>query len=369
MKTIVIDARIINSTTGRYVERLLRHLENIDQQHVYKILVPKKDLDYYRPRNPNFEVLEADFDNYSFAEQTGFNALLKKLDADLVHFCMPQQPILYPGEHVTTVHDLTLLNSVAGDKNWFVYKLKQAVGRFVFKRIGQTSSFIISPSHYTSDEYQKFSGVGREKLVVTHLGADPPSAKPEAYTPLDGKDYLLYVGNQSDYKNIRRLMRAHQQLLKDYPDLQLVLVGKLSGKNGTTLRINQQWARSQEFENILFTDFVSDEQLAWLYQHAAAYVFPSLMEGFGLPGLEAMLNGAPVVSSNATCLPEVYGDAAHYFDPTSVEDMAAKIREVLNDQALRKSLIQKGSEQVKKYSWETTARQTLDVYRRALGEK
>ena len=170
MKTIVVDARIINSTTGRYVERLLHHLENIDDQHHYKILVPKKDLDYYQPRNSSFEVLEADFDNYSFAEQIGFNALLKKLDADLVHFCMPQQPILYPGKHVTTVHDLTLINSVAGDKNWLVYKLKQTVGRFVFKRIGQTSSFIISPSHYTSDEYQKFSGIEREKLVVTHLG-------------------------------------------------------------------------------------------------------------------------------------------------------------------------------------------------------
>ncbi len=115
-----------------------------------------------------------------------------------------------------------------------------------------------------------------------------------------------------------------------------------------------------------FTGFVSDEELTWLYQHAQAYVFPSLMEGFGLPGLEAMAQGAPVVSSNATCLPEVYGDAALYFDPLSISDMVEKVEEVLNDEKLRSKLIRNGHKHISRYSWAKMAGQTHAVYLEAL---
>jgi glycosyltransferase involved in cell wall biosynthesis len=120
---------------------------------------------------------------------------------------------------------------------------------------------------------------------------------------------------------------------------------------------------------VIFTGYVSEGRLRWLYEHAAAYVFPSLSEGFGLPPLEAMIHGAPVVSSNATCLPEIYGDAAHYFDPTDVSDMAKKIDDVLSNPKLREELVEKGKIQVKKYSWKRMTEQTLDVYKKVLEEK
>src|SRR5690606_23289315 len=161
--------------------------------------------------------------------------------------------------------------------------------------------------------------------------------------------------------NIKRLGDAHQQLLKTHPDLGLILVGK---KNDA-IRSNEAYFESKGYKNILFTDFIPDQQRDWLYTHAAAYIFPSLMEGFGLPGLEAMGYGAPVVSSNATCLPEVYGDAAHYFDPRSVDDMARAIDEVLTDEILRRRLIGNGYAQLGRYSWERMAKQTLAVYRQA----
>jgi glycosyltransferase involved in cell wall biosynthesis len=122
-------------------------------------------------------------------------------------------------------------------------------------------------------------------------------------------------------------------------------------------------------EGVVFTDYIPDAQLKWALSNTRAYIFPSLSEGFGLPGLEAMHYGAPLVSSNATCLPEVYGGAAHYFDPTDVNDMAAKIDEVLSDQELRKKLIEKGKIQVKKYSWARMAKETLEVYKKVLNEK
>ncbi|MEO7905241.1 MAG: glycosyltransferase family 1 protein, partial [Candidatus Saccharimonadales bacterium] len=172
------------------------------------------------------------------------------------------------------------------------------------------------------------------------------------------KQYLLYVGQQSDYKNIKRLGDAHQQLLAKYPDLGLILVGRKNKAVAT----NEAYFTRKNYKNILFTDFIEDGQRDWLYTHAAAYVFPSLMEGFGLPGLEAMGYGAPVISSNATCLPEVYGDAAVYFDPTDATAMATAIDSVLSDDTRRQTLITKGCEQFAMYSWQRMAEQTHAVY-------
>lgn len=358
---IAIDARIINSTTGRYVERLLHYLEQIDTTTTYSILVRLKDKEYWHPTNPNFSIVIADFSDYSFDEQLGFKKLLDGLKPDLVHFCMPQQPILYSGLHVTTVHDLILLNTYNSDKNWLVFRLKQLVGHFVFKRIARTNHTIITPTHYTKDAYVALTGISPDKVTVTYESADVVT-DPSTPCAVPFEKFIFYVGQQSDYKNIKRLGDAHQQLLETHPDLGLVLVGK---KNASALK-NEAYFNEQNYKNIHFTGFVDDTQLKWLYQHCQAYVFPSLMEGFGLPGLEAMAYGAPLVSSNATCLPEVYGDAAAYFDPSSRDDMAHTIASVIDDQARRKELIQKGAAKIREYSWRRMAEQTHAVYTQAL---
>jgi glycosyltransferase involved in cell wall biosynthesis len=358
---IAIDARIINSSTGTYVERLLYYLQEIDTTNHYTILVPTKDLGFFRPTNPNFTIKAADFKNYSFAEQTAFKSFLDELSADLVHFCMPQQPIFYKGNHVTTVHDLNLIHTYNSDKNWLIFHAKQLVGRFVFKRIGHTSRHIITPTQYVKDEYVKFAGISQDKVSVTYEAADIFLDKLQPYEhPF--KEYILYVGQQSDYKNIKRLGDAHQKLLKTHPDLGLILVGK---KSAAHLK-NEAYFIKKGYKNILFTGFIENDQRDWLFTHCRAYVFPSLMEGFGLPPLEAMGYGAPVVSSSATCLPEVYGDAAHYFNPVSVEGMAQAIDDVISSDVLRSDLTAKGYKQVKKYSWKRMAEQTHTIYMDAL---
>lgn len=361
MSHIVIDARIISSTTGRYVERLLTHLQAIDKTNTYTILVPTKDLDYWKPKNKNFTVISADFANYSFSEQIGFKKFLEKLHPDLVHFCMPQQPVLYKGNHVTTVHDLTLLQTYNSDKNWFVFRAKQLVGRFVFKRVGQTSTHIVSPSQYTKNAYAEFAGIPKDKITVTYEAVEE-STKNQTPVKIPYKKFLLYVGAQSDYKNIKRLGDAHQQLLEHHPDLGLVLVGKKTAAHDR----NEVYFNKKGYTNIHFTGFVTDEKLAWLYRHCETYIFPSLSEGFGLPGLEAMANGAPVASSNKTSLPEVYEKAALYFDPEDTQDIADKIRRIIEDKTLRKELIKNGTNQVKWYSWRKMAEQTHKVYMNAL---
>lgn len=361
MSHIAIDARIINSSTGTYVKNLLIYLEKIDTVNQYSILVPSKDLSYWTPTNPNFQVLAADFANYSIAEQIDFKKFLDNLAPDLVHFCMPQQPIFYKGSHVTTFHDLTLLRVYNSDKNWLTFHIKQLIGRLIFKKVLETSKHIITPTEFTKQDVVNFSGISPDKITVTYESADVFIDKLEEYNhPF--KHFILYVGQQSDYKNIKRLGDAHQKLLQKYPDLGLILVGK---KNNS-IKINETYFNERNYKNILFTDFIPDEKRDWLYTQARAYIFPSLMEGFGLPGLEAMGYGAPVISSRATCLPEVYGEAAIYFDPLNVDDITAKIDQVLSDGSLRTDLIKKGYEQIKKYSWQRMAKQTHQVYLDAL---
>jgi len=362
MAHIAIDARIINSSTGRYVERLVTHLQDVDTKNEYSILVREKDRDYWKPRNANFTVRVAEYDQYSFAEQLGFYVYLRRLRADLVHFCMPQQPILYSGPKITTFHDLSLLKIYNSDKNWLIYHAKQAVGQKVFKKVAETNDRIIAISDYTkNDLLETFPNVDEKKISIIYEASDVGSVAPKKY-PLTFKKYLLYVGQQSDYKNIARLADAHQILLSKYPSLGLVLVGK---KNASALK-NEAYITKRKYKNVLFTDFVDDRELSWLYSHADAYVFPSLMEGFGLPGLEAMEHGVPVVSSNATCLPEVYGQAAHYFTPTDTSDMADAIDQVLSDEKLRTRLSNAGYKRIKKYSWKKMAKQTHGVYESVL---
>ncbi len=363
MKHIVIDARIINSSTGTYAERLLTYLEKIDKTNKYSIIVPEKDLLYWKPTSPNFSCLGVDFPNYSLSEQIGFKTFLNKLKPDLVHFCMPQQPILYRGKHVTTFHDLTLLKTYNSDKNWLLFHAKQLIGRFVFKKALNDSSLILTPSIFTKKELIKFAGVSSEKIKVTHLAAD---VQPDKLDPFKHpfKQFIMYVGQQSDYKNIRRLGDAHQLLVKKYPHLGLILVG---GKNASALS-NEKYFKDKGYKNILFTGFLPNAQRDWLYTKTTAYIFPSLMEGFGLPGLEAMGYGAPVISSNTTCLPEVYGDAALYFNPLDTNDIAKTIETVLTDDKLRSELTKKGYKKIKEYSWLRTAEQTHSVYLDALGQ-
>jgi glycosyltransferase involved in cell wall biosynthesis len=271
---------------------------------------------------------------------------------------MPQQPLLYKGKRVTTMHDMTLLNTYNSDKNWLIFHAKQLVGRYVWRRIAKTSDHVIAISKNTKREYQEFSHISDEKISVIYEAGEVINGELIPYDQLPYKEFIMYVGQQPDYKNIRRLADAHQLLLKNHPDLGLIFVGRMNPDT----EANQRYCNDKGYKNIHFTGFIPDAQRDWLFTKALAYVFPSLMEGFGLPPLEAMAYGTPVISSNASCLPEVLGDAAQYFNPLNIDDMADTIERVITDTGLRNDMVQRGYTQVGKYSWRRMAEQTHAIY-------
>lgn len=365
MAHIAIDARVINSGTGTYVVKLLKYLQEIDKTNDYSVLVRKKDENYWKPTGKNFRVSIADFDNYSLAEQLGFKKFLDELNPDLVHFCMPQQPLGYKGKRVTTMHDMILLNTYNSDKNWLVFHAKQLIGRYVWRKIGDISEYLIMISENTKREYLQFHKIPDSKVPVIYEACDMPANKLTPYKDLPFDKFIIYVGQQPDYKNIRKLAEAHQKLLKNNPKLGLVLVGRMNPDT----KANQALFKKLDYKNIHFTGFIEDDQRDWLYTRAEAYVFPSLMEGFGLPPLEAMSYGTPVVSSNTSCMPEILGDAALYFNPKDSDDIADKVQRVLDSETLKKDLIKKGFSRIKKYSWRKMAEETHSIYLKALNNK
>jgi len=359
---IVIDARELRTSTGRYVERLLHYLQQIDTGNDYTVLLKPVDLDGWQPSNPRFTPLACPHKEFTLDEQFGLKKQLEGLQPDLVHFTMTQQPVWYKGKVVTTMQDLTTLRFYNPAKNRVVFWVKQQVYKWVVKRVAKKSLQVITPTEFVKQDVAGFTRIQLDKITVTLEAADAIADEPQPVGGLENKRFIMYVGRPTPHKNLPRLIAAFQELQKTEPDLMLVLAGR-HDKNYARIAAD---VTKQGIQNILFTNYISDGQLRWLYEHCAAYVFPSLSEGFGLPGLEAMMHGAPVVSSNATCLPEVHGDAAHYFNPLDVHDMAQKIGEVVSNESLRAELVTKGKEQVKKFSWQRMAEQTLAVYESVL---
>lgn len=362
MSHIVIDAREYTTSTGRYMFRLLQYLDTLDHDHDYTILLKPHDMNVSEFSNPRFKKLACPYKEFTFQEQIGLLRQIRSIKPDLVHFGKDHQPVLYRGRIVTTMHDLTTARFRNPAKPLYFYAVKQPVYRQVIRHVARQSNAILTPTQFIKDDVVRYAKCDPAKITVTYEAADKITDSTEPIAQLQGQPYIMYIGRPQPHKNLQRLIEAFKVLQASYPDLKLVLAGK---KDLLYTRYADMVQR-ESIPNVFFTGFVSEGQLRWLYENCQAYVFPSLSEGFGLPALEAMVHGAPVVSSNATCLPEVYGDAAHYFDPLDVQDMAAKISEVLNTPDLRQDLIHKGRERAAGYSWRRMAEQTLAVYNSVL---
>jgi glycosyltransferase involved in cell wall biosynthesis len=362
MSRIVIDARESGASTGRYIDKLVEYLHKLEPEHEIIVLTIPDRVEYLKSVAPRFRIMKSEFPEFTVSEQLGLRKQIKSLKPDLVHFGMTQQPILYRGKVITTIHDLTTARYENPAKRWIIYKLKQWVYRGVILVVAHKSKLVLVPSKFVKKDLANYTKIKPSKIKVTYEAADKIQGTPVAVPGLNFRDFIMYVGRPLPHKNLRRLMEAFSILRHTRPDLKLVL----AGKKDSLYKQHEKWAEKEHIEGLVFTGFVTEPQLRWLYENTAAYVFPSLSEVFGLPPLEAMMHGAPVISSNATCLPEINGEAAIYFKPKSVSDMTNKIALVLDDRAQRQGMVAKGYEQVRKYSWQRMAEQTLEAYNQVL---
>jgi glycosyltransferase involved in cell wall biosynthesis len=362
---IAIDARKLHDFgIGTYIRNLLRHLARIDGETEYVLLCQERDRRMGGDLGPNFRVVVERSGSYSVREQVAVPLVLGRQRPDLFHAPHYVLPPLTRCKSVVTIHDCIHLRFPEYLPNRFALRYARAS----IWMAARTSRRILTVSEASKRDILRFFDVPPEKIAVIYNGIDerfhlqPPEeemARVKQRYQLEG-DFVLYVGNVKPHKNLGRLLDAFHLVRQGGLDhLKLVVIGDEISKY-TELR--RAVHRLNLHKHIRFLGFMPDASLAVLYRLAAVFVFPSLYEGFGLPPLEAMASGCPVVTSNVSSLPEVVDDAAVLVDPTEAESIADGVRRVLTDPTLAAALRVRGLARAAEFSWERSVRKIRAIY-------
>jgi len=364
---IGIDARFYGagSGLGRYTASLITQLARIDHRNEYIIFThPRAEV-----RLPgNFKIIRTKIQWYGWYEQLLWPVILHRYQLDCMHFTHFNVPILYRKKMIITIHDLILLrqkkSSHISTLHPLYFKLKYYAYQAVVQSAIRHAWRVITVSDYAKQDIIRMVPRAASKIQVIYEGATISAdatrdASGMQFNPADR--FILYVGSAYPHKNLEFLIRNFSKFRLTHPEFYLVLVGK---RDYFYTRL-VGWVDQQKFQHIVFADAISDAGLEVLYKTAAAFAFPSLDEGFGLPPLEAMQYGLPVLSSNAASLPEVLGQAALYFNPREDHLFIEQLNRITSDRQLRLHLISEGKKQAARYSWERMAAQTLELYQSA----
>lgn len=360
---IGIDARLYSQTgVGRYIRNLINELKKIDTQNEYIIFLLPEDFDKVSVNSPKWTKKILNVKWHSLMEQIRLPFLLKKEKCDLIHFPYFSVPIFYPGKYVITVHDLIMNHFNTGQASTLplpIYRLKHAFYGLIIRQAIKKSARIITVSKATKHEIMDHYSVSDSKIDVIYEASELiDEAQNTGQKNIEDKKYFLYVGNAYPHKNLETLISAFKQINEKYDNVQLVLVG---GKDYFYTRL-QNKITEQKISNIIFYGSATDTELIKLFKNAIALISPSLMEGFGLPAVEAMSLGCTVIASNIPSLTEICGDGALYFNPRNPGELHKIITQLMDNKDIRKKQIQKGFEQSKKFSWKKTAKETFQTY-------
>jgi glycosyltransferase involved in cell wall biosynthesis len=362
---IAIDARKLRDYgIGTYVRNVLRHLSRIDRDTEYVLLCRQNDCGIAAELGENFRSIPESAPAYSIREQLAVPMDLRREGIDLFHAPHYVLPPLTPCRSVVTIHDCIHLQF----PQYLPNRLGYAYARTALWIAAHRSARVLTVSEASKRDILKYFNIPAGKIDVIYNAIDErfgqePSAEDvsrvkERYQLND--PYVLYAGNIKPHKNLERLIEAFHLLRREGADqVKLLIIGDEISKYATLRRAVHRYKLHQ---HVRFFGFVPDRTLAVLYRLAAVFVFPSLYEGFGLPPLEAMASGTPVITSNVSSLPEVVGDAALLIDPYDPIAIEQAMRRVLGDAALRADLRQRGLARVKEFSWDRSVRRIRQVY-------
>ena len=350
--------------TETYAKSLIRAFSRQDDDNEYSVFLNREsaELDVTPAENFTRVVCPINAMNraarYSW-EQGAMPLQLRRVKPDLVHSLGYVIPLAAKGPQVVTVHDVNYL----GHKGW-----RTGIGRTAFRffaeRTVKRADRIIAVSRFSRDEIVRHMRVKADKVTVVHSAGREVfprktngAATSEVVRSIT-RPYIMAFSALSAHKNIPRLIKAFAQIASIVPH-DLVLVGHMPVKSA----VRAEMEAAGGHDRIHFTGDLPEPEVASLLQNASLFAFPSLYEGFGLPLLDAQNAGVPVVASSAGALPEIAGESALMFDPHSEDEMAKSMQRALLDPDLRSRLVDKGRENARSFSWDRTARETLDVYK------
>lgn len=364
---IIIDARLYGSENGglgRYVSNLITNLSRLDKSNNYIVLLRSK---YYTRINlpSNWQKIKIDVRHYSFLEQLVVPWVLSWQRPDLVHFPHFNVPLLYFGRYVVTIHDLLMhqfRRNTTTTLPWLVFMIKRFGYWLSFKKAVNGALAIIVPSFFVKKELLAKYHIQPSRVsfvyegVDTHLRLHDPKTIKTAVNDLAKKKFVLYVGNAYPHKNLSIFKSVFEKL----PNLLVVMV---IPRNVFMERLRRLFELEIKAGKVILLNHLTDSELVFLYRKATTFVFPSLAEGFGLPGLEAMSLGTPLVASDIPVFHEVYREIPFYFDPKKSDELVTAIKKVnkLSFQQ-RQQWTKRAKELARHYSWSTLAKKTLEIY-------
>jgi glycosyltransferase involved in cell wall biosynthesis len=375
---VAIDIRrMTDFGVGTYTRNVVRALGRLDHENEYVLIGSLNKVSEIGFLPPNFQTVALHEDDTSVKGYFECRAILRRLNCDLVHiphlFWLPRA---LPCPYVITVHDLLEHMYRAHDGSGVMRTLHFQLTRRVLKRAAR----ILAVSKFTKTEIEKLFGIPSSRIEVVYNAIDPRFLHGHA-SDADRQfltqryqityPFLLYAGRISPHKNLVRIIEAFSALKAEldkegkFPDLKLIIIGDELSKHPD---LRRTVIRGGVQNDVRFLGFVPIEVLRIFYDAAKIFVFPSLYEGFGLPPLEAMAHGTPVLTSNTSSVPEVVGNAAVLVNAENVFEIMRAMLRVLLDKPLRERLKQRGYEQVKKFSWDESARQILAVYSEVAGK-
>ena len=364
---IAIDVRKLHDFgVGTYVRNLVHWLARLDQESEYVLICRREDCEGVEQLGRNFRPLPDRSANYSVAEQLTVPLDLARVRADLFHAPHYVLPALTPCRSIVTIHDCIHLRF----PQYLPSRLAHTYARVSFWIAANRSARVLTVSEASKRDIMRFCPIPEEKIDVIYNAIDDRFSQPPPETQITQvreryqlhDRFLLYSGNVKPHKNLERLIDAFARLRRHgFEDLKLLITGSEISRYATLRRAVHRYNLHQ---HVRFLGFLSPETLATLYRLADGFVFPSLYEGFGLPPLEAMASGTPVLTSNVSSLPEVVDDAALLVDPYDSASIADGMRQILCDDALRARLISRGRVRAASFSWEESVNRVLTIYRR-----